>query len=145
MAKPWVHARSSARKWGGRPEDYLAIHDLMDSSKSAFPDDRHRALTHNSWFIGPGGILERIFGNHIVVELLDETGEPSGRTREVSVRDIGEQHILEDYGGRFIPTVQDFFAGMEYQGWMGGRKGDGVPPSVVRLEERRKIRRIDFD
>lgn len=30
MAHPFHHALSSARKWGGRPEDYLAIHNWFD-------------------------------------------------------------------------------------------------------------------
>ena len=62
MAKPWIHALSSARKFGGKPEDYIDIHNLMDSSKGSIGDNRHRALTHNTWFIAPEGPLERIFG-----------------------------------------------------------------------------------
>jgi hypothetical protein len=27
MSKALVHARSSAKRWGGQPEDYLAIHE----------------------------------------------------------------------------------------------------------------------
>lgn len=52
MAKPYIHAESSARRFGGVPKDYLEIHNIMDSSKAVFADNRHRALTHNSWFIG---------------------------------------------------------------------------------------------
>ena len=33
--KPFIHARSSAAKFGGKPEDYLPVHDLMASSKAA--------------------------------------------------------------------------------------------------------------
>lgn len=90
MSKPWIHACSSARKFGGKPEDYLDIHQLMDSSKGAMPDNRHRALTHNSWFLST--ILERIFGVNI----------KNSDNRDVSVRDIGEQHILEDFGNRYL-------------------------------------------
>ena len=53
MAKPWVHAESSARRYGGVPEDYLPIHNHMDSTKGAFADNRHRAITPNAWYIGP--------------------------------------------------------------------------------------------
>lgn len=59
MSKPMVHAESSVRKWGGKPEDYMPIHNLMDSSKGTIADSRHRALTHNTWFIGPDGPLEK--------------------------------------------------------------------------------------
>lgn len=77
MAKPYIHAKSSARKFGGNPEDYLAIHDLMDSRKSVCADNRHRALTHNSWFLF---LLEKIFGTNIT----------NSQGRLVSVRTIGE-------------------------------------------------------
>ena len=46
MAHPWHHAVSSARKYGGKPEDYLEIHSWFDASKSQFADFRHRALRH---------------------------------------------------------------------------------------------------
>src|SRR5688500_11504602 len=104
-----IHARSSARRFGGDPSAYLPIHDFMDSSKAACGDNRHRALTHTSWFIST--VLERVFGHEITVTLAD------GRTRKVSVRDIGEQHVLEDFGG-FIPTPQDFLSEMFLKTWM---------------------------
>lgn len=115
MSKPTVHAKSSARKYGGKWEDYIAIHDLMDSSKGAFADNRHRFLTHNAWFIQPNGVLETVFGKILV----------NSDGREVDVRTIGEQHIMEDFG--FIPTVQDWGESVPIQGWMNGR---GLPPSL---------------
>lgn len=48
MAHPAEHAQSSARKFGGTPEDYLAIHRWFDESKAFFPDFRHRALRHHA-------------------------------------------------------------------------------------------------
>lgn len=123
MSKPWVHAVSSARRFGGVPEDYLPLHNLMDSSKSAIADSRHRALTHNTWFIGPDGPLERIFG----VTLVNSDG------RRVSVRELGEQHVLEDFGGRFIPTPQDYLQGIPFEDWM--LNGKGEPPSFVVVAE----------
>ncbi len=123
MSKPWIHAESSARKWGGQPEDYIAIHNLMDSSKSTIADSRHRALTHNAWFIGAGGPLELIFG----VTIANSAG------RKVSVRDIGEQHVLEDFGGRFIPSAQDYLEGIPMLGWMV--QGKGAPPNSFKVVE----------
>jgi len=119
MAKPWIHAQSSAKKFGGIPEDYIEIHNLMDSSKGAIPDNRHRALTHTSWFLST--ILEKVFG--VTIKNSD------GKT--VSVRDIGEQHILEDYGGKFIPTAQDFLQEIRHSDWMNN--GREVPPSCAKL------------
>ena len=51
MAKPHIHALSSVRSFGGLEEDYLPIHEFLDSSKAIVADNRHRAFTHNSWFI----------------------------------------------------------------------------------------------
>lgn len=130
MSKPWVHAKNSARKFGGKPEDYIEIHNLMDSSKSCMADNRHRALTHNSWFIGAGGPLERIFGNVI----------KNSSGKEVSVRDIGEQHILEDFGMKFIPTAQDYLQELEFKSWMNNGK-ESVPDSFKKIEKT-KVRKI---
>ena len=121
MSKPIVHANSSARRWGGSAEDYLPLHQLMDSSKGTFADNRHRALTHNSWFIAPNGPLELIFG----VTITNSEG------RKVSVRDIGEQHILEDFGNKFIPSVQDYLQHMQMQDWMNN--GRALPPSATKM------------
>lgn len=130
MAKPWIHALSSARRFGGRPEDYIDIHNLMDSSKGAIPDNRHRALTHTSWFLST--ILERIFG----VVIVNSDG------REVSTRDVGEQHILEDFGGRFIPTAQDYLQDIPYRDWMNGA---GVPASRAGIEAGSRTITIPLD
>jgi hypothetical protein len=119
MSKPYIHAMSSARKWGGVPEDYIAIHDLMDSSKGTIADSRHRALTHTSWFLST--ILEKIFGHNVT----------NSNGRLVSVRDIGEQHVLEDFGGRYIPSAQDYLQEIEVKTWMVA--GRGAPPSFAKL------------
>ncbi len=132
MSKPWIHALSSAKRHGGKPEDYLPIHNFMDSSKAAIPDNRHRALTHNSWFIGT--ILEKVFG----VTIDNSDG------RKISVRDIGEEHVLEDYGNKYIPTAQDFLQEMEFKDWMNNG-ASGAPPSHQKIVARAaKPRKIDF-
>lgn len=48
MGHPIVHARNSARKFGGKMEDYLEIHEWFDETKAWIPDMRHRALRHHS-------------------------------------------------------------------------------------------------
>lgn len=116
--KPHIHAESSAKQFGGKPSDYIEIHNLMDSSKAALCDQRHRALTHNSWFIGV--ILERIFG----VTITNSDG------KEVSVRDIGEQHVLEDFSNNFIPSAQDWLIHIQFQQWMNN--GNGEPNSKAK-------------
>lgn len=122
MAKPWIHSLSSARKFGGTPENYEPIHTFLDSSKGVIADNRHRALTHNSWFLSV--VLERVFG----VTITNSDG------KRVSVRDIGEQHCMEDFGG-FIPSGQDFLAELEYKSWMEGR---GKPASFAKIESSRQ-------
>ena len=139
MAKPYIHAQSSARKFGGKPEDYEPIHAFMDCSKGAIADNRHRALTHNSWFLS--NILERVkFPNsgpetsdHRFPTIINSDG------RTVSVRDIGEQHCMEDYANRFIPSAQDFLGEMTYYEWM--QNGKECPPSFKKIQERRDLRK----
>ena len=108
MAHPVEHAQSSARKFGGIPEDYLAIHRWFDESKAYFPDFRHRALRHHSEGIF---LAERIFG----VTVRNSDGA------EVAVRYLGEQHVKEDLGR--IPTVQDWLTRIRPESWMYGRRG----------------------
>ena len=124
MSKPYIHAVSSAKRFGGVPEDYIEIHNLMDSSKGAICDNRHRALTHNSWFLS--FILEKIF----VVTITNS------ENKKISVRDIGEQHVAEDFRGKFIPTAQDYLQEMEMKDWMNN--GRGVPPSFQKIEDKLK-------
>lgn len=107
MAHPLEHAQSSARKFGGKPDDYLAIHRWFDESKAFFPDFRHRALRHHSEGIF---LAERIFG--VVVRNSD--GVP------VPARYIGEQHVREDLGR--IPTAQDWLARISPERWMYGQR-----------------------
>jgi hypothetical protein len=105
--KPYLHAQNSVRAFGGKVEDYLPIHDFLDSSKAHFPDMRHRALLHSSFGIY---IAERIFGHAIT----------NSDARLVQVRDIAERHVIEDMGR--IPTVQDYLEGMPVYDWLGGVK-----------------------
>ncbi|QDK02974.1 hypothetical protein KNU71_gp144 [Streptomyces phage Braelyn] len=111
MSNSFYHARSSARKWGGVPEDYIAIHEWIDASKAHFGDARHRALRHHTegcWE------AERVFGLTITVKK-----ERTGVEVRVPVREIAEQHIFEDLG--WIPSLGDWLKNMELKEWMGGK------------------------
>lgn len=125
MAKPHIHAASSAKKFGGVAEDYLDIHCFMDSSKGAIADNRHRALTHNSWFLST--VLEKVFG----------VTRTNSADRVYSVRDVGEQHVLEDFCG-VIPTAQDYLQNMEFTDWMNN--GQGIVPSHAKLYAKSKAK-----
>jgi hypothetical protein len=105
--KPYNHAKSSARKHGGKPEDYQAIHDFFDSSKASLPDMRHRAILHSSFGIF---LLERVFGTTIT----------NSDGRKVCVRDLGEDHVIEDLG--FIPTVERWLRHTPLEEWMLGSR-----------------------
>jgi hypothetical protein len=63
MAHPIKHAQSSARKFGGKVEDYLPIHNWFDESKAFLGDFRHRALRHHAEGIF---LAEKLFGVAIV-------------------------------------------------------------------------------
>jgi uncharacterized protein DUF6915 len=104
MAHSYHHAVSSARKWGGIAEDYLAIHAWFDRSKEIVADFRHRALRHHAEGIF---LAERLFG----VIITNSCG------RIVPVRLIGEQHIREDLGR--IPSFADWVRHIRPEPWMG--------------------------
>lgn len=118
MAKPIIHAESSQRRFGGKVEDYMPIHEFMDSSKGVIADSRHRALTHTSWFVMC--VLPKVFGETFT----------NSDGKLISTRDIGEQHCLEDFGGKFIPSAQDYLEGIPYKNWMNN--GAGEPPPSFR-------------
>lgn len=90
--KPYIHAKNSARKFGGRPEDYQRIHDWFDQTKAHIADMRHRAVLHNSFGIF---LCEQVFG----VNVINSDGHL------ISVRDIAEDHVLEDLGR--IPSLAE--------------------------------------
>lgn len=129
--KPYLHAKVSVRHFGGRLEDYLEIHDFIDSSKSAMPDMRHRAVLHSAFGIF---IVERVFGHTIT----------NSAGKIVQVRDIAEQHVLDDLGR--IPTLEDYLSGMPMYDWLGGPKKatrtisfeglDADPEALKSLKER---------
>lgn len=118
--KPWEHAKHSVKKWGGTPEEYMPIHDFIDSSKAHFPDVRHRALLHSSFGIF---IAEQVFGTNIKLKPFSKWVNGTKTTfldRLVSVRDIAEVHVLQDMGT--IPTVQDYLQHLPMLDWLGGSK-----------------------
>lgn len=103
MAHCYYHALSSVRKWGGTSDDYLALYQWFDESKSIFADPRHRALRHHAEGIF---MLETLFGATIT----------NSDGKVVPVRLIGEQHVTEDLG--FIPSFADWGRLIQPQTWM---------------------------
>jgi hypothetical protein len=117
---PHIHAQSSAKKYGGKMEDYIHLHAKMDCSKGYF-----RVLTHTMFWIQE--VMVPLFGH----TLTNSDG------KIVSVKDICEQHILEDYRHKFIPTPQDFIQEMEFKQWM--QNGRGTPESAKLLYKKKEV------
>jgi hypothetical protein len=107
VAHALKHAQSSAKRFGGTPEDYLPIHNWFDESKAFLADFRHRALRHHAEGIF---LCERIFG----VSITNSEG------KEIPVRYIGEQHVKEDLGR--IPAAQDWLTRIKPERWMYGQR-----------------------
>jgi hypothetical protein len=105
--KPLIHARNSVKRYGGKVEDYLPIHNWFDSTKAASADFYHRAILHNTFGIF---LAEQLFG----VFMVNSDG------KQISVRDIAEDHVKEDTGGK-IPTIQDWLKKLEPEPWMLGQ------------------------
>lgn len=95
---PRQHCRISVRRWGGVEGDYYPIHEFIDSTKTLCADGRHRVL-HTHWAIQH--VVVPIFGHTIV----------NADGKNVDVKDMCERdHLLADYGNRFIPTLADFIS-----------------------------------
>ncbi len=103
MAAPYYHAVSSAKRFGGDEDSYLAIHRFFDCSKEMHGDFRHRALRHHTQGIFE---CERVFG----VTITNSNG------RIIPVRWIAEQHVMEDLG--FLPTLSDWLSCIRPKPWM---------------------------
>lgn len=111
--KPYVHARLSANRYGGEIDDYIKVHEFLDSSKAFVPDMTHRTLLHNAWGCY---LAQDKFGIYL----------PNSVGKDFVVRDICEEHILEDLG--FIPTVEKCLETLNEENatWLWGK------PSSIR-------------
>ena len=104
---PVVHSLSSVKKFGGKIEDYIKIHQWLDETKAWIPNFKHRAFRHHA-----EGIFEaeRIFGTHF----------ENSDGNIVYTRYIAELHVKEDCNGR-IPNAKEWIEAMVlgvYPKWM---------------------------
>jgi len=104
MAHAFYHAKSSARRFGGKPEDYLALHLFMDHTKDHLADARHRLVLHNTWGIA------------LVVQFFGTTITRVSDGKQVPTRTVLEQHVLEDLGR--IPTLEQCMSQVTLAPWM---------------------------
>jgi hypothetical protein len=103
MANCYFHAKSSAKRWGGKAEDYQKIHDWMDESKKLSTHFAHRALRHHAEGCFAA---EKEFGHTIT----------NSDNKAVPVRLIVEKHIVEDLG--WIPSFDDWIKQIKLSPWM---------------------------
>ncbi len=119
--KPLLHSQNSVKRYGGVVEDYLMIHDFFDSTKAAWADIRHRAVLHSTFGIY---IAEKVFGTYIT----------NSDGKKISVRDVAEDHVAEDHGGK-IPTIQDWLKNIPVEPWMEGRGQQAFQDRDIRLNK----------
>ncbi len=112
MANPMIHSKSSVIRWKGKVEDYLPLHEFLDSCKTCMNNNSARLLTHNTWFCYT--VIPKVFGYNII----------NSDGKSVDTVDIAMHHVAEDYRGKFVPTPQDFLKHLQLQPWMH----NGVKP-----------------
>lgn len=88
------HAQLSVDRYGGKVEDYIKLHKLMDSSKLYFASWQHRLFSHNLWFV------------NVLVELVGDSITNSDG-KQILVRDILIDHLKEDLDN-FTPDLKDW-------------------------------------
>lgn len=116
------HARSSAKKFGGIPEDYFRLHEFLDSSKLFLADWRHRGLLHTTFGIF---LAERyVFG---------PTYRRESDGVELATRTLVEQHLIEDLNAVLTPA--EFLREMPLRPWMNG----------LTATQRERLRALTFD
>jgi hypothetical protein len=103
LAHPLNHAKSSARRFGGEPADFEALHKWFDQTKAHVADARHRMVLHNSFGIF---LCEQMFGDRIELS----------NGKSIATRLVAEQHVREDFG--FIPSLEQVLDGMPLEKWM---------------------------
>jgi hypothetical protein len=99
MSHPIIHSKSSVKKWGGKWEDYIHIHNWFDETKSWVGNTYHRMFRHHS-----EGIFEceKTFGEHF----------ENSEGKIVYTRYVGEQHVKEDCYN-YIPSAKEWVNSIE--------------------------------
>ena len=99
MAHPFEHAKSSVKKFGGKPEDYIHLHQWLDETKGWFGDSLHRMFRLHSEGIFE---MEKLFGPSFI----------NSDGRVVYTRYVGEQHVKEDCNN-YIPSAKEWINGLQ--------------------------------
>lgn len=117
--KPLLHAKISVKKFGGKVEDYIDIHNWFDSTKQHISDSTHRMVLHNSFGIF---LCEQVFGEIIATKdgFKKMPYITNSNGKQISVRDIAEQHVVDDLG--HIPSLEKCMQGLPLHDWAVGGK-----------------------
>lgn len=91
--KPLQHAQISQKNHGGKWQDYIDVHNFLDSSKSACAHFKHRFFLHHAEGIELG---VKIFGQNLI----------NSEKKTVEIRQLLTEHLIED-AGRLV-TVEDW-------------------------------------
>lgn len=93
IMKPLQHAQISRKTHGGCWQDYISVHNFLDSSKAACAHFKHRFLLHHREGIELGA---RVFGASVV----------NSENKAIETRRILTEHLIEDVGR--IVSVEDW-------------------------------------
>ena len=96
---PIIHAKSSAKKFGGTWEEYIDIHNWFDNTKAWYGHSNHRMWRHHSEWVFE---MEKVFGMSFV--------NSEGKT--VYTRYVGEQHVREDCYNH-LPSAKEWIMALE--------------------------------
>ena len=99
MAHPLLHAKSSVKKFGGKVEDYIHLHNWMDETKAWVGHSYHRMFRHHSEGIFE---MEKTFGSSFI----------NSDDKVVYTRYVGEQHVKEDCYD-YIPTAKEWIQAIQ--------------------------------
>lgn len=117
--KPLIHSKNHAKDFGGTWENYIQVDDFIDSSKATHASMKHRCILHSAFGIY---IVEKVFGTAI----------KNSDGLLVSVRDIAENHILQDLG--FIPSTDDWLGNLTLQSWMLGGRRKQIKKKFIKID-----------
>jgi len=103
--KPLQHAQISQKKHGGKWQDYIEVHNFLDSSKAACAHFKHRFFLHHVEGIELG---VKLFGQSVA-----NSDEKPIETRQLLtehlIEDVGTLVTVEDWARDLLPNENDSF------------------------------------
>jgi hypothetical protein len=103
--KPLQHAQISQKIYGGKWQDYVEVHNFLDSSKVACSHFKHRFLLHHAEGIELG---VQIFGETIT-NSENKTIETRRLLTDHLIEDVGRIISVEDWARDLLPDKNDSF------------------------------------